>query len=107
MSNSLTYPRIDVTAANGVPFTVVYVPADAPYPNHPAATRLSDVPLVEFYDARYRHTDDGQFTGGRYYAATIAEGRDAALVLDSGSPSWRIDRDTMRHVRGWLAGLAG
>ena len=99
--HTLNYPRLDVTAANGVPFRAVFVPADAAYPNHPAAKRLSDQPLIEFYDRRYPHTQDGQFVGARYYVSTIRNG-DAGLILDGGIPNWQIDADTMRLVRTWL-----
>lgn len=92
--------KMDVLAENGVPFRVVFLPWGTSE-NYPAAK--SSVPTVEFYDRRYDHTPDGQFTGGRYTLDTIMEGNSfSGLVLDTGSPNWRIDGDTMRLVRKWL-----
>jgi hypothetical protein len=92
--------KMDVLAENGVPFRVVFLPfGDSE--NYPAAK--SDVPVVEFYDLRYDFTPDGQFTGGRYRLDTIMEGNPfSGLVLDTGSPNWRIDGDTMHIIRKWL-----
>jgi len=93
--------KMDVLAENGVAFRVVFLPWGTSE-NYPAAE--SDVPMVEFYDLRYSHTPDGQFTGGRYnFADMVKDYRSfAGLVLDGGIDEWRIDGDTMHMVRRWL-----
>lgn len=99
--------NLDFVAANGVPFRAVRLAAGE-HGNYPAA--VATEPVVEFYDRRYPHTEDGQFTGARYYVATIM-GRDAygsgagGLSLDGGSPDWTVDALAMALVRSWL-GLA-
>lgn len=96
-----TYPVIDVTASNGVPFRAVFVPAGAALPNHPAAPPAGDLAEVEFYDRRWDFDGDGQFTGGRYCVCDIVDG-EAGLILHGGVDAWRIDAGAMRVVRQWL-----
>lgn len=101
--------RLDVRAANGVPFRVVYIPVGETSPNFPTVvvanvTHLTgiDGDLVEFYDLRYPHTPDGQFVS-RYYVDTLLRDiRGHELDLDGGIDDWTVDADTMRVVLGWL-----
>jgi hypothetical protein len=73
-------------------------------------THNGDKPLVEFYDARYPHTEFGQFVS-RYYVSTIlgtdgfgsAEG---GLSLDGGVPEWTVSANDMETVRNFLEGVA-
>ena len=58
-------------------------------------------PLVEFYDARYPHTEFGQFVS-RYYVSTILEGANRGLCLDGAEPEWSISAGDMAVVRAWL-----
>lgn len=59
--------------------------------------------LVEFYDARFPHTDLGQFVT-RYNADSIA-GHVGGLVLDGGVKDWRVSAANMELVKREL-GLA-
>lgn len=99
-----TIMKLDVIAENGVPFRVVYLPADVPSENYPDRSNIvggMNRPRVEFYDRRFDHTPDGQFTGGSYFLADVlAVFR--ALALYGGIPDWTIDAVTMRLVREWL-----
>lgn len=69
-------------------------------------THDEDKPLVEFYDNRYPHTEDGQFIS-RYYVETIL-GTDrygrgtGGLCLDGGVPSWTVSEQDMDTVREYL-----
>ncbi len=69
-------------------------------------THDKDEPLVEFYDARYPHTEFGQFVS-RYCLSTMLERDDAGLCLDGGVPEWSISADDMAAVRAWLGPLVG
>lgn len=105
---------LDITAANGTPFTVVYIPAGVAGPN-PARTPASNTrSTVEFYDARHPHSEHGQFTGGYYYVETILGTDEHArpgagqggLCLDGGNASvWSLDAASMDVVRTWLRAL--
>jgi len=69
-------------------------------------THDGDRPLVEFYDARYPHTQFGQFVS-RYYVSTIlgTDGYGSAeggLSLDGGIPEWTVSADDMATVRTFL-----
>ena len=57
-------------------------------------------PLIEFFDARHRHTDYGQFVS-RYYVSTFMGG-DGGLTLYGGVLDWQIDAETRRLVKQWL-----
>jgi hypothetical protein len=73
-------------------------------------TNNEDKPLVEFYDARYPHTEFGQFIT-RYYVGTIL-GNDGfrgkgegGLILDGGNAdSWTVSSRDMDIVRAYLRG---
>ena len=70
-------------------------------------THNKDNPLVEFYDARYPHTDFGQFVS-RYYVSTIlgtdGYGRaEGGLCLDGGNANeWTVSAEDMATVRSFL-----
>tara|TARA_R110000868_G_scaffold8513_3_gene44072 strand:- start:18543 stop:18839 length:297 start_codon:yes stop_codon:yes gene_type:complete len=71
-------------------------------------THEGDTPMVEFYDARYPHTEYGQFVA-RYYVETILEGdgygpKDSGLCLDGGIPEWTVSQEDMVTVRNFLKG---
>jgi hypothetical protein len=98
--------HFDFTNERGVPFRVVLLAAGETNPNYPAAT--AGEPVVEFYDRRYQHTPDGQFTGARYYLRTLtADGRRhnaVGLDLHGGVDSWQMDGETYnRAVVGVLS----
>lgn len=59
-------------------------------------------PLVEFYDARYPHTEYGQFVS-RYYASTLSERDTGGLCLDGGVPEWSVTEADMHLVRKWVS----
>ena len=69
-------------------------------------THDGDKPLVEFYDARYPHTEFGQFVS-RYYVETILgdDGygpKDGGLSLYGGIPEWTVSAKDMDTVRNFL-----
>lgn len=95
---------LDVTADNGVPFRVVHLP-----PCLPTDEKRT---IVTFYDRRHAgagaaFTPDGQRVA-TYYTETLL-GLDergsgsGGLDLYGGEPSWKVDAETMRLVRSWLA----
>lgn len=64
-----------------------------------------DEPLIEFYDARYRHTPYGQFVS-RYYASSIAEGsrngwEHSGLDLQGDVPSWKLTAEHKVFAAQW------
>jgi hypothetical protein len=71
-------------------------------------THDGDRPLVEFYDARYPHTEFGQFVS-RYYVETILSdkgngSKNTGLNLDGGVPEWTVSANDMVTVRNFLKG---
>lgn len=68
-------------------------------------THDGDKPMVEFYDARYPHTEFGQFVS-RYYVETIlGDGnKKTGLNLDGGVPEWTVSAEDMATVRSFLKG---
>jgi hypothetical protein len=72
-------------------------------------THNGDKPMVEFYDARYPHTEFGQFVS-RYYFETILgdDGyghKSGGLSLDGGIPEWTVSAQDMDTVRTFLKSL--
>lgn len=70
-------------------------------------THEGDKPMVEFYDARYPHTEFGQFVS-RYYVETIlGDGNEkCGLSLDGGIPEWTVSASDMDTVRNFLKEVA-
>jgi len=94
--------KMDVVAENGIPFRVVVL-VKGRSENFVTAS-MGERSLVEFYDMRYSHTPDGQFTGHRIYLhdAIVAP----EFILDYGVEDWRIDSVTSRMVREWMLSLS-
>lgn len=92
--------KLDVVAENGVPFRVVVL-TDGISENY---GKLNDRGLteVEFYDRRYPHTQDGQFTGARYYFDSLTDTHGGGLMLHGGVDDWTLDSITWKTVREWL-----
>lgn len=57
--------------------------------------------LIEFFDARYPVTDSGQFVS-RYYVTTLLNRPANGLLLDTGSPDWRLSAATVEAVKDWV-----
>ena len=69
-------------------------------------THTEDKPLVEFYDARYPHTEFGQFVS-RYYVETILGddgygSKAGGLSLYGGISEWSVSARDMETVRSLL-----
>jgi len=80
---------------NHAPINVRVVHPGEPYGMTNLLTNDGDEPLVEFYDARYPHTDHGQFVS-RYNLSTLnGLGRGNGLMLDEGTPEWSVRPDHM------------
>lgn len=102
----MTVLKMDVIAANGVPFRAVLL-TDGVSENY---GKLNDngKPEIEFYDRRYGHTPDGQFTGARYYTETLLEdlgwypGKVGGLNLHGGVDDWTLDAEVYDQILDWL-----
>jgi hypothetical protein len=99
---------LQITTAKAVPMNVRMVRVGENYGRdnclvHEDSLKLG--PMVEFYDARYPHTEHGQFVS-RYYAQTLFDYHkpDTGLMLDGGIPDWNVDPAAMQRVLDWVAG---
>jgi hypothetical protein len=63
----------------------------------------AEASMVEFYDARFPHTELGQFVS-RYYVETFM-GHHGALVLDGGVPEWTMTADQVEAAQRTLADM--
>jgi len=94
---------LQITAANGVPFTVRIIRKGDRYGLNFGLV-CGDKPLVEFYDRRYMHTEHGQFVS-RYYVSTLLHanhGPKGALCLQGDVPEWTVDAASMASVLDWV-----
>ncbi|WNN94805.1 hypothetical protein SEA_PHREDRICK_252 [Streptomyces phage Phredrick] len=102
----MTVLKMDVIAANGVPFRAVLL-TDGVSENY---GKLNDngKPEIEFYDMRDKHTSDGQFTGARYYTETLLEdrgwypGKVGGLNLHGGVDDWTLDDEVYQQILDWV-----
>lgn len=81
---------IDVVAENGIPFRAV------------VNKKVDREAIIHFYDRRYHHTENGQFTGASYYVSTFLEASEGGLSLYGGVADWTLDAVTFRMVRNWV-----
>ena len=93
---------LDVINQEGIPFRVKLDPSGGHY---------SDEPIVEFYDRRYTNNRDGQFTGARYYTASLLESHlnneGYGLNLNGAVQEWHMDKGSMIIVLGWIESFLG
>ena len=90
-----------------IPFIIRLIEKGDNYGLDFCLTHNEEKNLVEFYDARYPHTQitkdiSGQFTGGRYYVETLLEDENKlsknGLCLHGGVDRWNVDSNTMKQV---------
>ena len=94
-------PNLNIVS-RGIPFNVHIVNKGDQYGLKNGLTHNEEEPLVEFYDARYPHTELGQFVS-RYYLTTLLDkNKDVGLDLDGGIPDWKIQAKEMNEVIEWL-----
>jgi hypothetical protein len=87
-------------------FTVRVVSHGDKYGLNFALTHKGIMPLVEFYDTRYPHTEFGQFVS-RYYLDTILNHDPSfGLNLDAGVTAWTVPAEAMTQVINKLEDLA-
>ncbi len=87
-------------AATGLSWTVRTVEAGDTHGLNNALTFTGDVPLVEFYDVRYKHTEFGQFVSR--YNLDLLLALEGGIQLDGGVPEWRLSADAAQTVLAWL-----
>lgn len=61
----------------------------------------ADKPMVEFYDARYPHTDFGQFVS-RYNLDTFIAAHPDGINLYGGEPEWILTTHKYARTKAWL-----
>ena len=88
--------------SNGINFNVRTVNQGENYGLNGSLTHNESDPLIEFYDARFAHTEFGQFVS-RYNLSTLLElEENVGLNLYGGSPNWSIEAKEMNDVVAWL-----
>ncbi len=90
--------------SGGVVFNVRIVEQDDNYGLKNVLVHDKEMPLVEFYDSRFKDkfTEYGQFVS-RYYLDTLLDRKDdVGLCLQGGVPEWGIEREGMLKVTEWL-----
>lgn len=110
----------DFTNDRGVPFCAVRIEPGEPYgrivrpfpvdSDAPYSRRLiAAVPMIEFYDRRYQHTELGQFVTRYLVESLTHEDADVlydnvlgGMCLDGGIPDWQVTAENMRLVREQL-----
>ena len=90
----------------GISFNVKIIKKWDKYGKDDSLTYDGNVPLVEFYDARYaedgRFDPEGQFVS-RYYKSTLLEhNTQYALNLQGGVPDWIVPSWEMEKVINWI-----
>lgn len=94
-------PEQTTTVINpdGTPFTVRLLQQGDKYGLNDCLTHEHAEPIIEFYDARYPHTEFGQFVS-RYFVSSLADhvNYGHSLNLDGGIPEWYISSQNLRDA---------
>jgi len=93
-----------ITNKAGIPFNIRIVEKGMRYGLKDCLLCKGNEPLVEFYDARYRFWEYGQFVS-RYYLHTLLEDKSIlqrGLCLYGGEPEWNIDDKTISVIMIYL-----
>jgi hypothetical protein len=88
--------------SNGIPFRSRIVEQGDKYGLNDSLVNMNADPVIEFYDRRYNHSENGQFVS-RYSMITLLEHeKDNGLCLQGGVPDWNITADSMFAIVSWL-----
>ena len=95
----------------GVPWIVEIVLPGERYGRADALINEDLEPLVEFYDARYDHSDAGDRREGgqfvsRYRLSTLQRPPHGRLDLQGDVDDWEIDGESLQVVYAWLENIA-
>ena len=97
---------VDAVLFKAEKFNVRIVSRGDKYGLNFALTHNEDMPLVEFYDSRYPHTEYGQFVS-RYYLDTIINHDEGlGLSLDAGVTAWTVPAEAMSGLIKTLKNIA-
>lgn len=118
-------PTMAIQAGSGRYFAVRYLPIGARY-GRGNVLNVTDGDQVEFWDLSDADDSDGDlattadrhgfgplgnFTGGRYFVATLLDEvsssarrdlRETGLCLQGGVPAWSVDGGSMRVILSWM-----
>jgi len=78
-------------------YTIRFVNKGEKYGLQFCLTHDKDEPMIESYDARYPHTEFGQFVT-RYYVQTLRD-HEGGLDLHGGVPEWKVSAAGMQQVK--------
>lgn len=93
--------KVLVDPVSQQPWTVRIVEKGESYGLNNSLTHKDEDPLVEFYDARYPHTDLGQFVSRYCLSILLDRSAEQGLFLDS-EPSWQLSANAYGQVHAWL-----
>ena len=83
------------------PMNAVLVMPGQTYGRDDRLTNDGDEPLLEFYDARFPHTPNGQFVS-RYYLSTLSDRQDrpnpGGLDLQGDVATWSVTSESMERA---------
>lgn len=96
---------VDAVLFKAEKFNVRIVSRGDKYGLNFSLTHNEDMPLVEFYDSRYPHTEYGQFVS-RYYLDTIINHEGSGLSLDAGVTAWTVPAEAMSELIKTLKNIA-
>ena len=96
--------KLSAVLNNGtkIPFIVRIVEYGDCYGHKMQLTHKGDVPMIEFYDSRYKFDRDGDIILGqfisRYNLDTFKEVNPKGLCLQGGVSDWYLDEDAMKQT---------
>lgn len=95
MSESKT---VQVTAENGVTFTVRRVGKGERYGRDDYMIHDEEMPLIEIYDTRYPQTEHGLLVRRLYMNSIFEQSKKGGIDLHSGEADLRINQDTIQKA---------
>lgn len=93
---------LDRSSGVSVPFKVKLIFKGDTYGLKDVYCHDNDMPIVEFYDARYNDTIHGQLID-RYYLKAVMDLPDGqGLNFYKGVEEWQLSNETLQVVKFWL-----
>lgn len=88
--------------SNGIPFRSRIIEQGDKYGLNDCLVNRNADPIIQFFDRRFNHSENGQFVSSYYMATLLNQETNNGLCLQGGVPDWNISAASMDAVVSWL-----
>lgn len=92
--------------SSGIPFRTVIIEQGDKYGLNNVLTNNNRDPIIQFFDRRFNHSENGQFISSYYMHTLLNHNPNNGLCLQGGVLDWNISMTGMALVVNWLEDFA-